>query len=61
VRPIVQRAVLRGDIPDDVDADEVIGHYRFPVLDEPVTVQAADLTAAVTAIAVHQGVFGSRT
>jgi AcrR family transcriptional regulator len=65
VRPVVQRAVVRGDIPEDVDADEVIRHlgaplyYRFLVLDEPITVQAADLAAAVTAIAVHQGVFGS--
>jgi AcrR family transcriptional regulator len=65
VRPIVQRAIVRGDIPDDVDADEVIRHvgaplyYRFLVLDEPVTEEAADLAAAVTAIAVHHGLFGS--
>lgn len=66
VRPIVERAVARGQIPDDTDIDEVIRHvgaplyYRFLVLDEPVTAEAADLAAAVTAIAVHRGVFDSR-
>jgi AcrR family transcriptional regulator len=65
VRPIVERAISRQEIPPDTDVEEVIRHvgaplyYRMLVLDEPVTVQAADLAAAVTAAAARQGVFGS--
>ena len=66
VRPLVERAIERGEVPGDTDADEVIRnlgaplYYRYLVLDEPVTEDAADLTAAVTAQAARQGVFGSR-
>jgi AcrR family transcriptional regulator len=64
-RAIVERAIDRGEIPDDTDVEEVVRHvgaplyYRFLVLGEPVTIHAADLAAAVTTSAVHQGVFGS--
>jgi AcrR family transcriptional regulator len=43
VRPIVERAIARQEIPAATDVDEVIRHlgaplyYRFLVLDEPVT------------------------
>jgi hypothetical protein len=63
VRPIVERAISRGEIPAGTDVDDVIRHvsaplyYRMVVLDEPLTVEAADLAAAVTAVAAHQGVF----
>ena len=63
VRPLVERAIRRGEIPADTDVDEVIRHvgaplyYRFLVLDEPVTEDAADLAAAVTARAARDGVF----
>ena len=55
VRPLVERAIRRGEIPADIDVDEVIRHvgaplyYRFLVLVEPVTEDAAELAAAVTA------------
>ena len=63
VRPLVERAIRRGEIPADTDVDEVIRHvgaplyYRFLVLVEPVTQDAADLAAAVTARAAREGVF----
>lgn len=63
VRPIVERAIAKGEIPADTDTTEVIRHvgaplyYRLLVLDEPVTADAADLAAAVTAMAAHQGLF----
>lgn len=63
VRPLVERAVHRGEVPGDTDVDEVVRHvgaplyYRFLVLDEPVTRDAADLAAAVTARAAREGVF----
>jgi AcrR family transcriptional regulator len=63
VRPLVDRAVARGQLPAGTDIDEVIRHvgaplyYRLLVLAEPLTVEAADLAAAVTAAAAHAGVF----
>jgi len=63
VRPIVERAIARQDIPPTTDVDEVIRHlgaplyYRFLVLDEPVTSQTADLAARVTAHAARHGIF----
>jgi AcrR family transcriptional regulator len=63
VVPLVERAVERGQLPAGTDAEEVIKHvgaplyYRVLVLDEPVTDQAADLAAAVTAAAARAGVF----
>jgi AcrR family transcriptional regulator len=65
VRPIVDRAISRQEIPAATDVDEVIRHlgaplyYRFLVLDEPVTSQAADLAAAVTSSAARHGIFVS--
>ncbi|HST65809.1 MAG TPA: TetR/AcrR family transcriptional regulator [Mycobacteriales bacterium] len=59
VRPLVERARDRGEIPPGTDADEVIRHvgaplyYRFLVLDEPVTPADADRAAAITALATH--------
>jgi AcrR family transcriptional regulator len=63
VRPVVERAEQRGDVPAGTDAAEVIRHagaplyYRLLVLAEPLTVEAADLAAAVTATAARAGVF----
>lgn len=63
VRPLVRRAVSRGEIPATIDVDEVVRHlgaplyYRLLVLAEPVTEEAADLAAAVTAAAARAGVF----
>jgi AcrR family transcriptional regulator len=63
VRPLVERAIQRGEVPGDTDVDEVVRHvgaplyYRYLVLDEPVTRDAADLAAAVTARAARDGVF----
>lgn len=59
VRPIVERAVQRGQLPAGTDADKVIKHvgaplyYRLLVLAEPLTPEAARLAAA----AAHAGVF----
>jgi AcrR family transcriptional regulator len=63
VRPVVDRAVERGQLPGGTDVDEVIRHvgaplyYRLLVLGQPLTPAAADLAAAVTAAAAHAGVF----
>ncbi|SDD92359.1 TetR/AcrR family transcriptional regulator [Auraticoccus monumenti] len=63
VRPVVQRAVERGQLPDGTDADDVIRHVGAPlyyslfVLGEPITPATADLAAAATAAAAHAGVF----
>ena len=63
VIPIVHRAVDRDQLPPGTNAEEVIRHvgaplyYRLIVLAEPLTPEAADLAAAVTATAAHAGVF----
>jgi AcrR family transcriptional regulator len=63
VRPVVERAVQRGQLPAGTDADEVIKHvgaplyYRLLVLAEPLTPEAARLAGAATAAAAHAGVF----
>jgi AcrR family transcriptional regulator len=63
VRPLVERAIRRGEIPAGTVVDEVVRHvgaplyYRYLVLDEPVTRDAADLAAAVTVRAAREGVF----
>jgi len=63
VRPIVERAVARHEIPANTDVEEVIRHlgaplyYRFLVLDEPVTPEAAELAAVVTGNAARAGLF----
>jgi AcrR family transcriptional regulator len=65
VRPLVERALSRREIPTGTDVDEVIRqvgaplYYRFLVLAEPVTKQAADLAAAAAAAATRAGVFCS--
>jgi AcrR family transcriptional regulator len=63
VRPMVDRAVRRGQLPEGTDVDEVIRHvgaplyYRLLVLGQPLTPEAADLAARVTAAAAHARVF----
>ena len=63
VRPMVERAITRGQLPVGTDADEVIRHvgaplyYRLLVLDQPLTTATADLAATVTATAAHAGAF----
>ena len=63
VRPLVERAIIRGQLPPGTDTDEVIRHvgaplyYRLLVLAEPLRVESADLAAAVTATAAKAGVF----
>jgi AcrR family transcriptional regulator len=63
VMPMVHRAIARGQLPPGTAADEVIRHvgaplyYRLLVLGEPLTPEAADLAARVTATAALAGVF----
>ena len=63
VRPMVEGAITRGQLPAGTDVDEVIRHvgaplyYRLLVLDQPLTTAVADLAAHVTATAAHAGVF----
>jgi AcrR family transcriptional regulator len=63
VRPMIERAIRRGQLPEGTDVDEVIRHvgaplyYRLLVLGQPLTPEAADLAAEVTATAAHRGVF----
>jgi AcrR family transcriptional regulator len=63
VTPMVQRAIDRGQLPAGTASEEVVKHvgaplyYRALVLAEPLTTEAADLAAAVTAAAAHAGVF----
>jgi AcrR family transcriptional regulator len=67
VRPLVERAVARGDLAADTDVDEVIRHagaplyYRLLVLAEPVTIASADLAAAATATAARAGIFSRKS
>ena len=63
VRPLVQRAIDRGQLPSGTDPDEVIKqvgaplYYRLLVTAEPLTVQVADLAAAAAHAAACAGVF----
>ncbi|EWT00738.1 TetR family transcriptional regulator [Intrasporangium oryzae NRRL B-24470] len=63
VRPIVERAVERGDLPEHTDADELIKHvgaplyYRLLVTLDPVTATVADRAAAAALAAARAGVF----
>lgn len=67
VRPIVERAVARGELPAGTDADEVIKHagaplyYRLLVTAEPVTTEVADRAADSAVAAARAGVFRVRT
>jgi AcrR family transcriptional regulator len=63
VRPLIDQAIRRGQLPVGTDADEVIRHvgaplyYRLLVLAEPLSGQAADLAAAVATTAARAGAF----
>ncbi len=63
VRPMIDRAVRRGQLPDGTDIDESSGnvgaplYYRLLVLGQPLTPETADLAAEVTATAAHMSVF----
>jgi AcrR family transcriptional regulator len=67
VRPLVERAIARGDFPQGTDVDNVIRHvgaplyYRLLVIDEPLTTADADLAAAATHAAAQAGVFVPRS
>jgi AcrR family transcriptional regulator len=67
VRPVVERAVERGEIPADIDVEDVVRHlgaplyYRFLVLAESVSLEDADRAAAATECAARAGVFGRRS
>jgi hypothetical protein len=66
VRPMIDRAIERRQLPAGTDPDEVIRHvgaplyYRLFVLGEPVTPRVADLAATVAATAAHAGAFVRR-
>ncbi|GII23370.1 TetR family transcriptional regulator [Planosporangium mesophilum] len=66
VRPMVERAIGRGELPTDTDADEVIKHvgaplyYRLLVTAEAVTSEAAELAADSAVAAARAGVFRRR-
>ncbi|WP_198346362.1 MULTISPECIES: TetR/AcrR family transcriptional regulator [Nocardioides] len=63
VRPLVQRAVERGELPADTDADEVIKHlgaplyYRLLVTADGITLADADRAADAAVAAARAGVF----
>jgi AcrR family transcriptional regulator len=65
-RGMVERAILRGELPPGTDTDDMILHvgaplyYRLLVLAQPLDIEAADLAAAVTAAAAKTGVFVRR-
>jgi AcrR family transcriptional regulator len=65
VRPMVERAVQRGQLPHDTDAAQVITaiaaplYFRLLVTDEPLTPEAADLAAAAALAAARAGLFAS--
>jgi AcrR family transcriptional regulator len=60
---IVERAVERGELPPGTDAAEVVRqvgaplYYRFLVIAEPLTPDAADLAAGAAVAAARAGVF----
>jgi AcrR family transcriptional regulator len=62
VKPIVERAVARGQVPAGTDAAEVIRqvgaplYYRFLVIAEPLTTADADRAAAAALAAARAGV-----
>jgi AcrR family transcriptional regulator len=66
VRPLVERAVARAELPADVDVEEVVRqlgaplYYRAVVLLEPVTAADADRAAAATAAAARAGALRRR-
>ena len=65
VKPIVERAVERGQLPQKTSASKVIEYvsaplyYRLLVTAEPLTETSADLAAAAALAAARAGVFTS--
>jgi AcrR family transcriptional regulator len=65
VRPMVERAVQRGQLPHATDAAQVISaiaaplYFRLLVTDEPLTPAAADLAATAALAAARAGLFTS--
>lgn len=59
--PVVERAIARGEVPDDTDAHEVIRialaplYLRMYVSGEEIDDEIADRSAAVAALAARQG------
>lgn len=65
IRPIVERAVTRGELAADTDARLLLAHmaaplyYRMLLTTEPLTDDFADLCAAATLTAARAGLFRS--
>ncbi len=63
IRPIVERAVDRGEFPPGTDPELVFQqlgaplYYRLLVTDHPVGISDADLAAAATVAAARSGLF----
>jgi AcrR family transcriptional regulator len=63
VRPIVERAVVRGELPSGTNADELLKHLSAPLYQrllvtlEPLTTRAAERAARATLAAARAGVF----
>ena len=63
VRPIVERAVARGELPPGANGDELLKHLSAPLYQrllvtlEPLTTRAADRAADATVAAARAGTF----
>jgi hypothetical protein len=63
VRPIIARAIARGDLPAGTDPDEVFKHLCAPlysrllVTAEVITPDAVDRAAAAACLAARAGLF----
>jgi|SRR4051812_36632878 AcrR family transcriptional regulator len=65
-RPIVERAIARGELPQGTDPDQVLMYvaaplyHRLLVTAQPLTLAAADAAAGAAYAAAVAGVFGGR-